>query len=399
MNTKRKNNILRRVAAFFASVIILLPFFSYNASAATDYVAIVNDTILPMTPSYMPQRARGLIYVPENVFRRSELGLLVFFSDSRNEANIYDGSKTLVFNLSSGVAYDYDKQYNFPAYKSDGRIYFPADFVCSYFGIQYIYWSDLNAVRIAKSPIFSMGTFRHLYESEIIALIESNSSPSSSTSAFLPASPSSPSQSPQISRFDIYLTFEGLSEEYTPQILDILDEAGVKASFFVYGEDIFTYRDIITRIFSLGHTIGLLGYARGEMTPENMIEELSLANEALDEVVFSKTRIVLFPDGSEIFIGENIDLLDHLNLSGYRLWDYSSNCKDPGRDASSPSTYLANVRNLASSLSQPSIFRFTPSPALASSLADILSYCLNSEIPIMTINDVTKPINDYDYIK
>ena len=55
----------------------------------------------------------------------------------------------------------------------------------------------------------------------------------------------------------IFLTFDdGPHEIYTPKILDILDEFGVKATFFVVGKNAERYPQIVKRIHKKGHDIG-----------------------------------------------------------------------------------------------------------------------------------------------
>ncbi len=54
------------------------------------------------------------------------------------------------------------------------------------------------------------------------------------------------------------LTFDdGPDEKYTPKLLDVLRENGVKATFFVLAEKAQKYPEIIKRIISEGHEIGL----------------------------------------------------------------------------------------------------------------------------------------------
>ena len=55
----------------------------------------------------------------------------------------------------------------------------------------------------------------------------------------------------------VYLTFDdGPIPESTPFILDTLKEHGVKATFFVVGENVKRYPDLFRRIVSEGHSIG-----------------------------------------------------------------------------------------------------------------------------------------------
>ncbi len=59
------------------------------------------------------------------------------------------------------------------------------------------------------------------------------------------------------SEHSVYLTFDdGPIPESTPFILDTLKEHGVKATFFVVGENVKRYPDLFRRIISEGHSIG-----------------------------------------------------------------------------------------------------------------------------------------------
>ncbi len=60
----------------------------------------------------------------------------------------------------------------------------------------------------------------------------------------------------------VYLTFDdGPSRDVTPQILDILKENDVKATFFVLGARVDLYPDTLKREFAEGHYIANHGYS------------------------------------------------------------------------------------------------------------------------------------------
>lgn len=55
----------------------------------------------------------------------------------------------------------------------------------------------------------------------------------------------------------VYLTFDdGPIPEVTPWVLDILDRYGVKATFFVVGDNVRKYPDIFREVVSRGHSVG-----------------------------------------------------------------------------------------------------------------------------------------------
>lgn len=60
----------------------------------------------------------------------------------------------------------------------------------------------------------------------------------------------------------VYLTFDdGPSKNITPQILDILRDNGVKATFFVLGSRVELYPEVLKREFNEGHYIANHGYS------------------------------------------------------------------------------------------------------------------------------------------
>ena len=56
---------------------------------------------------------------------------------------------------------------------------------------------------------------------------------------------------------DIYITFDdGPIPEATPWILDVLDNYGIKATFFMVGENAFKHPDLLEEVKRRGHRIG-----------------------------------------------------------------------------------------------------------------------------------------------
>ena len=55
----------------------------------------------------------------------------------------------------------------------------------------------------------------------------------------------------------VYLTFDdGPIPEVTPWVLDVLDRYGVKATFFMVGENVLRYHDLYNDIVNAGHRVG-----------------------------------------------------------------------------------------------------------------------------------------------
>jgi len=89
--------------------------------------------------------------------------------------------------------------------------------------------------------------------------------------------------------FNAYLTFDdGPNPEYTPQILETLNEYGVKATFFVVGRNAYLYPKIIREILSNGHSIGIHSYSHIHawlMLPNFVFKDLAKSCCILKELI------------------------------------------------------------------------------------------------------------------
>lgn len=88
----------------------------------------------------------------------------------------------------------------------------------------------------------------------------------------------------------IYLTFDdGPVPEVTPMVLDILDEYGVKATFFCVGENVKKYPEIYNEILARGHRTGnhTFNHLKGFKTDnDTYIENVRKAKEYIDSNLF-----------------------------------------------------------------------------------------------------------------
>lgn len=100
----------------------------------------------------------------------------------------------------------------------------------------------------------------------------------------------------------IYLTFDDGPSIYTGELLDILEEYDVKATFFVTGKGKENYGDIYRRIVEEGHTLGMHSYSHVYAdiyaSPENFEEDLETLQDFLYEETGQRSRFYRFPGGS-----------------------------------------------------------------------------------------------------
>ena len=98
----------------------------------------------------------------------------------------------------------------------------------------------------------------------------------------------------------IALTFDdGPNPQYTAQILDILAQYGVHATFFVIGENVDLYPELLQREILEGHEIGnhTQTHPLKNLTREQMEQELSDCETTIGEWIDNRTHLFRPPGG------------------------------------------------------------------------------------------------------
>jgi len=99
----------------------------------------------------------------------------------------------------------------------------------------------------------------------------------------------------------IALTFDdGPHPRYTPKILDILEEYGVKATFFVVGVNAEYYPDTMEKIIEKGHEIGNHTYSHPHVSclnSETLEREVEKCESARYGLTDYKTKLFRPPEG------------------------------------------------------------------------------------------------------
>jgi len=100
----------------------------------------------------------------------------------------------------------------------------------------------------------------------------------------------------------VYLTFDDGPSDRTRQILDILDEYHVKATFFVVGKTDDTYRQLYQEIVDRGHLLGMHSYSHKYSniysSPEAFEADLEQIQQLLLEETGIESKVYRFPGGS-----------------------------------------------------------------------------------------------------
>jgi len=133
----------------------------------------------------------------------------------------------------------------------------------------------------------------------------------------------------------MYLTFDdGPSLENTGRVLDILKERGIKATFFLVGENVRKHPEMAQRIVAEGHTIGIHcdvhDYGTVYESVDSYLEDFERAHETVYEVTGVDTKLFRFPGGSVNSYNQGVKdaIIEAMTEKGYRYYDWNASLED-----------------------------------------------------------------------
>lgn len=145
----------------------------------------------------------------------------------------------------------------------------------------------------------------------------------------------------------VYLTFDDGPGPNTDKILDILDEYGVKATFFVVGKE--GYADQYRRIVEEGHTLGMHSYSHkyNEIyaSVDAYKDDLNRLHDFLYELTGEDCNVVRFPGGSSNTISkvDMRELISYLNEKNMVYYDWNVSSGDATGAYKNADQIAANV--------------------------------------------------------
>ena len=148
----------------------------------------------------------------------------------------------------------------------------------------------------------------------------------------------------------VYLTFDDGPSIYTGQILDILQENNVKATFFVIGRDK-EYYEYYKRIVDEGHTIGMHSYSHVYQDFYKSVDSFGEELTKLDNLIYNVTgvhsKVFRFPGGSSNSVSPLPieDYIAYLNEHNINYYDWNSLNGDAVTSGLSPQTLVDNIMN------------------------------------------------------
>jgi peptidoglycan/xylan/chitin deacetylase (PgdA/CDA1 family) len=123
---------------------------------------------------------------------------------------------------------------------------------------------------------------------------------------------------------EVYVTFDdGPTPVVTPWVLDRLDQAGAKATFFCLGRNVDKHPGIYNQILAAGHSVGNHSYSHLKgfrSSVRRYLEDIDLASGMIDSRLFR-------PPYGRIFPGQVKAVLEQYDII---MWDVLSIDYNPG---------------------------------------------------------------------
>ena len=168
--------------------------------------------------------------------------------------------------------------------------------------------------------------------------------------------PATPSKTPDLSAKTIYLTFDDGPSSRTPEVLRILKQYGVKATFFVINGG--KYNKYMKDIVADGHTIALHSYSHDYKKIYSSETAYFQDLQQISDLVYNETgvrsNVVRFPGGSSNTVSRkyNKGIMSRLTAQmadkGYAYFDWNVSSGDANGNSIPAATLINNCRKLPS---------------------------------------------------
>ncbi len=179
-----------------------------------------------------------------------------------------------------------------------------------------------------------------------------------------------------VSERKLYLTFEDQPNAETETLLEALKKERVKAVFFVEKERILEYPELVRKMMTDGHTIGLSiqpGSGQTVLSNEELCALLEETQESLKLVTKSETRLVRLAPGYTKALSEN-GFAAYASEHGYRLYDSTLRAPQAQKELSATEALCAELAENAH-VKRTEHIGFTAQNASGDTITQLLAFC------------------------
>ena len=149
---------------------------------------------------------------------------------------------------------------------------------------------------------------------------------------------------------NMYLTFDdGPYVENTARVLDVLKARGIKATFFLVGENVEKNPEMAKRIAEEGHTIGIHCYSHDYKTiyqsVDSYVQDFEKAYQVIKETTGVEAKFFRFPGGSVNAYNKKVckEIAEEMTARGFIYYDWNASMEDAVKNPN-PEQLIANAK-------------------------------------------------------
>ena len=203
----------------------------------------------------------------------------------------------------------------------------------------------------------------------------------------------------------VYLTFDdGPTRDNTFDILNTLDKYGIKASFFVEGQDVALWPDRMVATFERGHIIACHSYSHVYddlySSTNAFLREIEQYEAALKSAIGENNfenvkKIIRFPGGtnnSYLSRSESIAYINAVRAKGYKVYDWTALTGDAEgkKTASEFISHLTSGLDKAKSNGEPLILLMHDRLSTNEALSQIIDHLVSKGYYFDTVDNCSE---------
>jgi peptidoglycan/xylan/chitin deacetylase (PgdA/CDA1 family) len=203
---------------------------------------------------------------------------------------------------------------------------------------------------------------------------------------------------------NIYLTFDDGPSDKTDEILDILAEYHVKATFFVIGKEDEESVRLYKRIVEEGHTLAMHSYTHDYSSLYASLgsfkDEITKQRQLIYDITGYMPQFFRFPGGSSNKVSNTDmgDMIKYLNGIGMKYFDWNVSSQDATNSKSyTTQTLMDNIMNDISKYHTAVVLLHDGKETTVESLPKLLKQLQKRDADILPITDDTPLVQHVKY--
>lgn len=332
-----------------------------------------NDRMWSLSARYPAETDdTGTYYIPLTVFVQLPT-VDVRINDTLQTFIITHGDRYLSFDTATGYAANQDKvRMPIKTYERQGERYVPVEAVCSNLDLEF----EKETSPVSGQVALRITDGHHEYSLKTLLRRKNPGfypeNTDSAVSATQTAESSSPPPTPTLTERTVYITIEDCPGKYTGEILALLDEYNVRATFFVVGDSIKNDPAVLSEIAAGGHAVALhtMSHSQAELGgADAILGDIERQNDLIYKIIKQKSRVWRAPEGSAKLASLTGEVRDALAANGYVICDGNVNIPASYRSSTATQTAINGIW-----ANRSAVLRFCEGANTVAALRGVLDY-------------------------